>query len=209
MQVIFNGIDIPFYEKYKDGCIIRENIGIPKDAFIIGMVGRLCEQKAPDIFIQMANKVKEQISNAYFIFVGDGELKNKIEQYAKEHKLFDSIYITGWIDNPMSYIKLFDVAVLLSRWEGFGLVIPEYMIARKPIVATAVDAIPNLITDSVNGLLISVDDPDAACNAVMELYSNLKLRNKLMMQAIKDVYEKYDIRRVVTEHEELFENLME
>ena len=66
-------------------------------------------------------------------------------KYAEDNGFADSLHITGWVDDPMSYVELFDAACLLSRWEGFGLVLPEYMMAGKPIVASNVDAIPNLM----------------------------------------------------------------
>lgn len=69
----------------------------------------------------------------------------------------------------MSYVELFDVACLLSRWEGFGLALPEYMMAGKPIVASRVDAIPNIIRNGENGLLVEVDDATGASEAVLQM----------------------------------------
>ena len=105
-------------------------------------------------------------------------------------------------------MELIDIAVLLSRWEGFGLVIPEYMLCRKPIVATDVDAIPNLIDDHINGLLVPPENPQAACEAVLGLYKDTHLADRLIEHGLKDVYKKYDARRVATEHEMLFQKLV-
>lgn len=207
LQVIFNGVDIEEYNN-KNNTVTRAELGIPEDAFVVGMVGRLSEQKAPDVFLRMARRIKEDIPNAHFLIVGEGEMQIKIEKYADKNEMLDSIHITGWVDNPLSYVELFDVATLLSRWEGFGLVIPEYMMAGKPVVVTAVDAIPDIVTDHVNGLLVPMDNPRAACSAVLELYENVDLRNKLISQGIKDAHEKYDAKRVSKQHGELFENMV-
>lgn len=208
LQVIFNGVDIEQYENKKGAPLSRTDLDIPEDAFVVGMVGRISPQKAPDVFIQAAKLIKQQISNAYFIIVGNGEQEDEVLNYAKENGFDDSLLITGWVDNPMSYIKLFDVSMLLSRWEGFGLVLAEYMLARKPIVATRVDAIPNIITDHVNGLLVNVDDPQEDCKAVIELYNNKNLRGQLIENGCKDVYSRFDARRVAEEHGEMFEKLV-
>ncbi len=208
LQVIFNGVDIDECENSKKNAITRSQLNIPDDAFVVGAVGRLTEQKSPDVFVRMAKLVKENIPNAHFLMVGDGEMKPDVEQFAQENGMLDSIHITGWVDNPLSYVELFDVAVLLSRWEGFGLAIPEYMLTEKPVVATKVDAIPNIVTDHINGLLVSVDDPQSAFKAIMELYNNTELKNKLISNGLKDVHEKYDARRVSAEHCELFESLI-
>lgn len=127
----------------------EKKIGIPEDAFVIGQVGRISKRKSPGIFIRAATKIKESISNAYFVLVGDGDMKDEILQYAEENGLTGSLKITGWVGNPPSYATTFDTAVLLSRWEGFGLVLPEYMLAQKPIVACESDAVPILIDNRV------------------------------------------------------------
>lgn len=136
--------------------------------------------------------------------VGDGELKEETQQIYIDNYMEDSYLITGWVENPMSYIKLFDVATLLSRWEGFGLVLAEYMLAEKPIVATSVDAIPYIIQNRKNGLLASVDDITQIYNHVLEIYQDSQLRNRLIQQAKEDVYQLYDAKRMVKEHEKLF-----
>lgn len=154
LQVIFNGVDIEAYEKGVHGAVKRKDLNIPKDALVVGMVGRMSPQKAPDVFIKMAKLVKNEVPNAHFIIVGNGDLEAEIRRYAEDNGFLNSLHITGWVDNPMSYVELFDVACLLSRWEGFGLALPEYMMAGKPIVASRVDAIPNIIRDGENGLLV-------------------------------------------------------
>lgn len=207
LHVIRNGIDIEEYENHPYESLNKTDLNIPENAFIIGTVGRLTRQKAPDTFIFAAEKIKEKIPNAYFIMVGNGEQKNKIEKYAETHGLKSSLLITGWINNPMKYVELFDVAMLLSRWEGFGLVLPEYMISKKPIVATNVDAIPEIIKNGINGLLVSVDNIEEICHAVIELYGNPDLRKKITECALNNVYSEYDIKRVSKEHEIIFNQL--
>lgn len=209
LKVILNGIDIEEHKKMKEeNLVTREMVGIPQKAYVIGMVGRITNQKAPDIFIRVAKKIKDNIPDTYFIIVGDGEQRNEVECFAKKYGFYDSVMITGWVHNPMSYVNLFDVALLLSRWEGFGLVLPEYMLARKPIVATSVDAIPDIITNYENGILTKVDEIDSVCNAVEELYKNPGLREKIIRNGYEVVHRKFDARRVAKEHEVVFTELM-
>ena len=204
LKVIFNGVDIESYENEAHGLIKRENINIPENAFIVGMVGRISSQKAPDVFIKMAELVKREIPNAHFIIVGSGEQENEIRKYAADKGFSDSLHITGWVDNPMSYVELFDVACLLSRWEGFGLAIPEYMMAGKPVVASNVDAIPNIIKDGENGLLIDVDDFVGASKAVIKIFQDTSLR-EMLVKGGKSNLKRFDAKRVSLEHQELFE----
>jgi glycosyltransferase involved in cell wall biosynthesis len=207
LQVIFNGVDIEAYENGIHGTVKRKDLNIPEDAFVVGMVGRISQQKAPDVFVKMAKQVKDEIPNAHFIIVGNGNQEDEIRKYAKDNGFSDSLHITGWVDDPMSYVELFDVACLLSRWEGFGLVLPEYMMAGKPIVATRVDAIPNIICNNENGLLVDADDPISASEAVLRIYSDERFKSTLIKAGRETVNKKYDIRRVSEESAKMFEEL--
>lgn len=207
LQVIFNGVDIEAYENGVHGVVTRKDLNIPEDAFVVGMVGRMSPQKAPDVFVKMAKRVKDEVSNAHFIIVGNGNQEAEIRKYAENNGFSDSLHITGWVDNPMSYVELFDVACLLSRWEGFGLALPEYMMAGKPIVASRVDAIPNIIRDGENGLLIEVDDDVRASEAVMRIYQEGGLKGRLVTQGLEDVHNRFNARRVSEEHGKLFEKI--
>lgn len=209
LQVILNGVDVEKYEHRKISgvnTVNREACGISEDAFVIGMVGRISEQKAPDIFIRAAKEIQDNIPNAYFIIVGDGPDRKKVEEYARENDI--SLFITGWVENTSDYIDLFDVALLLSRWEGFGLVLPEYMLSGKPIIATRVDAIPEIILDGENGILIEPDDEVIASETVLKLYRNKILKLKLSHNGVITVHEKFDVKRTVRDTENLLDSLI-
>lgn len=208
LQVIFNGVDIEVYESGVHGTVKREDLNIQEDALVVGMVGRMSSQKAPDVFVKMAKLVKDKVPNAHFIIAGNGNQEAEIKKYAADNGFLDSLHITGWVDNPMSYVELFDVACLLSRWEGFGLALPEYMMASKPIVASKVDAIPNIIRDGENGVLVEVDDAVGASEAVLRIYQDDGLKEKLVAQGLEDVHSRFNARRVSEEHGKLFENIV-
>ena len=209
LQVIFNGVDIEAYENEVHGAVKRKDLNIPEDAFVVGMVGRISPQKAPDVFVKMAKHVKDEVPNAHFIIVGNGNQEDEIRKYAEDNGFSNSLHITGWVDNPMSYVELFDVACLLSRWEGFGLALPEYMMAGKPIVASRVDAIPNIIRNGENGLLVEVDDDIGASNAVLRILREDGLRKKIVAQGLEDVHNRFNARRVSEEHSKLFNKEMD
>lgn len=209
LQVIFNGVDIEAYENEVHGAVKRKDLNIPEDAFVVGMVGRISPQKAPDVFVKMAKHVKDEVPNAHFIIVGNGNQEDEIRKYAEDNDFSNSLHITGWVDNPMSYVELFDVACLLSRWEGFGLALPEYMMAGKPIVASRVDAIPNIIWNGENGLLVEVDDDIGTSKAVLRILREDGLRKKIVAQGLEDVHNRFNARRVSEEHSKLFNKEMD
>lgn len=204
LDVILNGIDIQAIAETIP--FTRGELEIPEDAFLVGMVGRISPQKAPDTFIKAAKLIKERIPEAWFMIVGDGEQREEIELYAKENNI--PLHITGWTETPYRYMKMFDVGLLLSRWEGFGLVLAEYMAAGKNFVATRVDAIPTIVQDGIDGVLVEVDNPAQAADAVWKLYSDKGLAARLKENATKSVHEKFDVRRVAEQHVKLFNEVM-
>lgn len=209
LHVIFNGVDIEEYKENEGGyCITNQDLGIPDDAVIFGTVGRLSRQKAPDTFVKMARLIKNHIPEAYFLFVGNGEEEKQVKTLVSNKGLDDCVKITGWVNEPMQYIKLFDVAFLLSRWEGFGLVLAEYMLAKKPIVATNVDAIPDLVINGYNGVLVKPDSPEEACEATLRIVNDYSLRDKLIKNGFETVNTRFDVRRVAEETQSLIRGLV-
>ena len=203
LALIPNGIDVSAVRNALAKS--RSELGIAEDAFVVGMIGRLSPQKAPDVFIRAAKLIHDEIPNSAFIIVGSGEDEEEVKTFAKENGL--ELVITGWTDEPYSYLKVFDVALLLSRWEGFGLAVVEYMAAEKNVVATKIDAIPTLVDDGIDGLLVEMDNPEDAAEKVLWLYHHPQKAVEMQKKALKKVIENYDISRVVNQHIQLFNEL--
>ena len=206
LVIINNGID---FDEYKTICIKhRSELGIPEDAFVVGAIGRLTPQKAPDIFVKMASILKEKIPSSFFLMVGDdignGNFRKKTEDLICQYNLKDSFYITGWVNDSLSYLQCFDVAALLSRWEGFGLVLPEYMLMGKPIVATKADAIPYVVGDA--GLLGEIDDFQQAAESIVRINNDPQLRMQLIENGNKRI-SMFDAQRTADEHKILIDIL--
>lgn len=207
LVVINNGID---FDEYMDlHPKSREDLGIPENAFVVGTIGRLTTQKAPDTFVKMAVEIKRVIPQAFFVMVGDdisdGKFREETERQILRTGLEDCFLITGWVDDPIDYIGVFDVATLLSRWEGFGLVLVEYMYSGKPIVATRADAIPYVVGNA--GLLVDVDDHMSAADSVFKLFEDKELKDRLIENEKKRVL-LFDAQRTADEHKRLFDTLI-
>ena len=205
LVLIKNGIDINKVRSAKS--LKRSDYNIPDDAYVVGMIGRLCQQKAPDIFIRSAKLIKEKIPNSFFVIVGDGNMGDEVTDYAKANNL--DLLITGWVDNPYSYLKMFDIALLLSRWEGFGLAIVEYMAAEKNVIASRTDAIPTIIEDGVDGLLVEVDNEQDVFDKVYYIYTHPQEAMFMREKALNKVKQYYDVNRVASQHMELFHKLVD
>lgn len=209
MKIIYNGIDVRKYQQNVDRKKVLNELKIPEDSFIVGMVGRLTKQKSPETFIKIAIELKDKINNAYFIWVGDGELRNETEELIKKSGIEDKIRITGWTNEVNKYISIFDVGVLTSKWEGFGLALVEYMAASKPVIASNVGGIPDVITNGVNGILVDSGDFSEFCNAIINIKNDKKATEKYVKNSLLIACKKFNIKRVVFEHERLYFNILQ
>lgn len=209
IQVILNGIDIEEYKNNVENKIdYKKMLNISQNTRVIGMVGRISKQKSPDIFVKAASKIKQKFPNTFFIIVGDGEERVKIESLIEELGLKKSVLITGWVKDVYQYIEIFDIAMLLSRWEGFGLAIAEYMIAKVPVIATNVDAIPDIVINNETGLLVEKNNVNDVVEAASKLISNKKLVSYLTNNAQEKVKRDFNVRRVALEHEKLIDRMI-
>lgn len=206
LSVIWNGIDTD--EVKKAVPVSREALGIPEDIPVIGMAGRLVEQKAPDVFTRACALIKRKIPSAYFLIVGGGRLRPQISDMIIRLGLTDCCQITGWVDNPYSYMKIFDVGVLLSRWEGFGLAVPEMMYCGVPVVSSSVGGLREIITDGRNGLLVPPDDPEKAADAVIRILDDQALMDHLRTNGRRTVLRRYDGRRMAEEMEKIYREVL-
>lgn len=203
MCIIENGIDFTKFQnndKYREET--RKKYDITENEIVIGVVGRLTEQKDPITMIKAFELVNKENNNTRLMYVGSGELEEDVRQYAKEHNILDKVIITGWVDNVEKYIPAFDIAVLPSKWEGFGLVLIEYMACNKPIVATNVGGIKDIIENYRNGILCNVQDYKTISETIIFLIENEDLKERIISQ--NKVYkEKYNIQNVINNYMEI------
>ena len=208
IHIIPSGVDVCLYdEKQGRYDLNRSKLNISVDSYVIGMVGRISYGKGPDLFVKAAALIKNKIPNAFFVIVGEGEERSSIENLLSEMGLKEDFLITGWVSNPMEYIQLFDQAMLLTRWEGFGLVLTEYMLAEKPIITTRVGAVPDLMQHGKNGVMIDVGDIEGIAEASYKLYTDNEYRQTLVSNGRLTVRNRYDVRCTVIEHERLLRGM--
>lgn len=189
IEVIYNGIDL---DKCKSLKVERTRFGYKEKDFIVGCAARLSEQKDPLLFADVAGYIAKSHPDTRFIWVGDGELRKDFIAALKKNNVFDKTTITGWVNNPCEYISVFDVAVLFSKWEGFGLCLAEYIALGKPVVATNVGAVSEIIQDGVCGKLIERRNPRVIADEIMA-YKQCRNNNDINQRCIKSS-ERFDFK---------------
>lgn len=146
---------------------VRAELGIPPEIPVVGMVGRLDRQKAPLDFIRMAAQVAELRPGTRFVVTGDGELAAEMGQLARD--LGVEILFTGFRHDAARVASAFDVFVVSSLYEGVGRSVTEAMASGRPVVATAVDGVVDIVSHGATGLLAAPRDPEGLAARVVWL----------------------------------------
>ncbi len=132
---------------------------------IVGVVARLEPEKGHQTLIEAWPHVLREVPDAYLLIVGEGSRRDFLEQWAAAHKVAHRVIFTGRRDDVPAVTAALDVAVLPSWREAQGLSILEAMALSRPVVASDVGGIPEMIEDGVTGLLVEHDNPVALANA--------------------------------------------
>ncbi|MGI5193021.1 glycosyltransferase family 4 protein [Streptomyces sp. CA-288835] len=142
----------------------REALGVSSRTDLVGTVGRIDSQKAPLDFVRMAAAVHAAHPNTEFMMVGDGPLADAVRQLAAQ--LGVEVRITGWRPDAAQLVAGLDIFAITSLYEGLGRALTEALAAARPVVATAVNGVPDLVEHGATGLLGPPRDPDGMAEAV-------------------------------------------
>ena len=153
--------------------VIRETLNIPPDAPVVGMACRLVEQKGVAYGLQAFQQIAARFPQARLVIAGDGPLRKLLENEARP--LGEQVHFLGWRDDVPQLMAAFDVFLMPSLWEGFGLVALEAMAQRVPVIASAVSSLPEIIVPGETGLLVSPRDTAALAEALTLLLSDRAL----------------------------------
>lgn len=187
---------------------LRAELGITPDATMVGIVARLVPIKAHEIFLQAAASVARTIPGSHFIVVGDGERRAELEALARRLGLEARVRFLGWrTDLDRIYADL-DVIVLCSRNEGSPVSLIEAMAAGRPVVATRVGGIPDLVEDGVCGRLVPDHDPELLARAVVDVVSEADRAREMGQAGRKRVYPAYSAGRLVDDIDQLYTALL-
>jgi glycosyltransferase involved in cell wall biosynthesis len=201
IEVVRNGIDAPAPAPYKSRNAIFKELALVEKAVLIGCVGRLCKDKGQEELLRAAAHFMRR-KNIFLIFVGEDSLENgRYERHLQE--LADSLEIAshvrflGYQSDVNSLMHAFDCLVLPSWSEGFPLVVLEAMAAAKPVIATRVGGIPELVQHDKTGYLINPGDVSQLAQFLDHLLSNPELAANMGRQGLEHVKNNFSKRKML------------
>lgn len=186
----------------------KKKLGISHNSNVIGVVGRLVPIKGHKYLVSAAKRIIKEFDNTVFVFVGDGYLESRLERQAESLGVRKNIIFAGWRGDVIAVLNLFDILVLPSLNEGMGKVLIEGMALGKPIIASRVGGIIDLVKDGDNGILVPPKDSGALEEAILKLIRNKNLAEELGKNGKAKVYPEYDTFVMVRQIEDLYECLL-
>jgi glycosyltransferase involved in cell wall biosynthesis len=207
IEVIYNGIaDMSQIEV--DESELKNEFGIPEAIFLFGTVSRLQPIKNQQMMINAFKQVHDQEKNTHLLIVGDGEVRGQLEKLVIDLSLSDCVTFTGFQNDPYRFHKIIDVFLLPSFSEGASMTLLEAMSFSKPCIVTNVGGSPELIVNTLNGIVIPSDDTEALVSACNKLYEDSELKNDMGMKGRKRFDDSFNVTLMVQRYMALYQKMI-
>ena len=206
---IYNGVPTDSY--HVNGNSRREHQGFLKindNHFVCLHIGRFSPQKNHKLLVKAFSRVLSEIPDAILIMVGYGELRLEVDRLVRSLGLEDNVRLLGVREDVPDLLAVSDLLVLSSNWEGVPLVVLEAMAAGKPVVATSVGGVPELVVPGETGLLVPPGDEGAFAGAITWVHKNASSAIKMGERGREIVKAKFDTKAMTSKYEELYLNLV-
>lgn len=207
MDTVYYGLE-PL-DSEEDGKTLREEFHLSKDILLLVDVGRLIPVKGHDILIQALRHIVSSFPKVLLFIVGDGVLKEELTNLSKKLGLEDHVIFTGYRKDVPRFMKEADIFVFPTLGEGFGLVLLEAMAFRKPVVATRVMSIPEIVEDGKSGWLVPPRNPERLADAILQLLRDQKKAVSFGESGFEILSNKFSIERMVRETERIYDRLLQ
>lgn len=207
---IYNGIDIDKFDCRLTKSEARWQIGLPEDNYIIGVVGRLAEQKNHRGFLRaMALLPPNLYRRVVAVFVGSGELEDDLRQEVTRAGLADKVLFLGERGDIPIILRALDLLALPSNWECLPTVLSEAMMSQCPVVATAVGGVPEIIGD-VGWPIVEPKNPEQLAAAITAVYQMPETKRQEMCRNGRlRIIDKFSKEKSVAQVEGLYEKLLD
>ncbi len=204
-SLIYNGVDLARYSEQEVCCTLHREYSIPAGSPIVGVVARLEPEKGHPTLLDAWPAVREAVPNAHLLIVGEGTERTALELHALGLGISRSVTFTGRRDDVPAVTAALDVAVLPSYREAQGLSILEAMALSRPVVASAVGGIPEMIEHGRTGLLVPPRDADALAASIVRLLTDHPYADTLARAGHDLVYERFCVEQMVRAVETIYD----
>jgi glycosyltransferase involved in cell wall biosynthesis len=203
IKTIANGIDVTVFERAQPLPLLKD-----EGSIVVGVVARLDLQKGFEYLLRAARELCKMFPGLKIVIAGEGPDRSAIEEMIEQYGLQSSVVLAGQQSNMPAVYAAMDIFVLPSLNEGLPMTVLEAMAASKPVIATRVGAIPSVIRDGENGLLVAPKDSEGLRNAVASLLNDPERRRRLGDQAHTWVSQNYTSEAMALKYREMYEEVL-
>jgi glycosyltransferase involved in cell wall biosynthesis len=210
VQVVYSGVDLSSKVEQVNRGLIRQRYGLHPGQLIIGAVGNLFPRKGYEFLLEALTEIRKTIPNVHCVIVGEGDdgYHKQLMNLVNERDLNSVVTFAGFQSNVLEYMADFDVVVLPSILEGFGIVLLEAMAMGKPVVASRVGGIPEAVEDSVTGILVPPANSRKLAEALVVLLENSTLRQSMGEAGRARVETLFSLERTIKEIECCYNHIL-
>ncbi len=205
---IYSGLKEDDFLKSYDGNSKRRELGISDDAILIGSVARLAPEKGHIFCLEAFRMLADKFPKVILLVVGGGPLRRDVEAKIDGLGLNNNVVMTGHRGDVLEIFASLDISLHTSMWEGLPRTIIEAMFMGKPIIATKVGGIPELIEDGITGILIQPNDKEALVSAVATLINDKSLAKRFGDTARVHAKEKFGLGTMIKNMTDLYSALI-
>jgi glycosyltransferase involved in cell wall biosynthesis len=205
---IYNGINTEYFQNAFDVSVVRKEYVINRGDFVIGTAGRLSKEKGHSYLIKAFADLVRGSQNVKLIIAGEGPLRKQLEGLVEELALSNRVKFLGYEENIVRFLSAIDVFILPSLTEGLPISLLEAMAASKPVIASKVGGIEEVIQDKINGILIPPMNVKAISDSIKFLYHNSEERERIGSEGKSHVSNDFSSKMMTLGYKNLYSTIL-
>ena len=206
VRTLYSGIDLSGRQPTHDDQAIRQMIGLPNGAVLLGTVANLFPRKGYEVMLRALPAIIRAVPTVHYVIVGsdDHDYADRLKSLAHELKISDRVHLVGFQDPVQPFLASLDLYVHPALMEGFGIAVVEAMAMGKAVVATTTGGLPEVVAQGVTGLLVPPRDVESLAAAVVSLLEDRARREQMGRNGRARAQERFSLDASVAQVEHLY-----
>jgi glycosyltransferase involved in cell wall biosynthesis len=211
VRTVYSGIDLSEKQLTHNGQAIRQMIGLPNEAVLLGTVANLFPRKGYEVMLRALPAIVRAVPTVHYVIVGsdDHDYADRLKKLAQELKIADRVHIVGFQDPVQPFLAALDLYVHPALMEGFGIAVVEAMAMGKAVVATTTGGLPEVVAQGETGLLVPPGDVESLAAAVVSLLEDKVRREQMGRNGKARAQDRFSLDASVIHMEQLYSAVLE
>jgi glycosyltransferase involved in cell wall biosynthesis len=210
VRTVYSGIDLSERQIARNDQAIRQMIGLPNGAVLLGTVANLFPRKGYEVMLRALPAIVRAVPTVHYVIVGsdDHDYADRLKKLAQELKIVDRVHIVGFQDPVQPFLAALDLYVHPALMEGFGIAVVEAMAMGKAVVATTTGGLPEVVAQGETGLLVPPGDAESLAAVVVSLLEDKVRREQMGRNGKARAQERFSLDASVGQMEQLYSEVL-